>query len=79
MTHTVLLGALQDNGAETRHPLIHLSRPVLQCRLGHNDQMRARDALVELEVAEEGDGLERLAEALGCQFSCRARFTYAFQ
>lgn len=59
-----MLVALQDNGPETRNPEGELSLPIIERRLGDDDEMRARDAAMYLEVAKEGDGLERLAEAL---------------
>jgi hypothetical protein len=62
---TLLLGALEDEHTEAGHPFLDLTRPVVQCRLGDNDEVGAGRAAVELEVAQEGDGLQCLSEALG--------------
>jgi hypothetical protein len=61
---TFLLRALQDDDVDVRCPVLELALPVLQCALGDDDDVRAGDASVVLEVGEEGDRLERLAEAL---------------
>lgn len=41
-----------------------LSLPVLERRLGYDDEMWARDAEMEFEVAKERNRLQRLAETL---------------
>lgn len=64
-THSLLLVALEKHNVEPGHPALKLARPVLKRTLGHNHEMGTMDALVKLEVAEEGDGLQRLAESLG--------------
>lgn len=43
---------------------MELAFPVLERRLGDDDEMGAFDALLKLEVPEEGDGLKSLAETL---------------
>lgn len=63
-THAFLLGSLQDDGLEAGDPAVDFASPVVQRRLRDDDKVRAVDAADEFEVAEEGDGLERLAETL---------------
>jgi len=63
-THPLLLGALEDDDAEAGDPAVYLARPVVERRLGDDDEVRAVRAADELEVAEERDRLERLAETL---------------
>jgi len=46
------------------HEALELVHPVAQRRLGHQHQVGALDAAVLVEVRQEGDGLERLAQAL---------------
>ena len=48
------------NGA----PLPELVHPVVQRRLGHNDNVGPSDAAVLMQVAQQGDGLQRLAQTL---------------
>jgi hypothetical protein len=59
-----LLRALQDDDVDVRCPVLELALPVLQRALRDDDDVRAGDAPVVLEVRKEGDRLERLAEAL---------------
>lgn len=42
-----------------------LPSPVIERTLGDDDKVRAVDLLVELEVTQERDRLERLSETLG--------------
>ena len=49
-----------DDGA----PLAELIHPVVQRGLGHDDHMRPGDAAVLVQVAQQRDRLQRLAEAL---------------
>jgi hypothetical protein len=63
-THSIVLRTLQDDSLEARDPFVELPLPVLERRFRDDDEMRARDAEVELEVAEERDCLERLSETL---------------
>ncbi|KAI3476086.1 hypothetical protein L1887_62392 [Cichorium endivia] len=59
----LLLGALEGDHVEAGHPALELAVPVVQRRLGHDDEVEAGRVAEVAEVAEEGDGLERLAEA----------------
>ncbi len=58
----LLLGTLQDEHVDIRGPLGELPLPVVQGRLGHDDQVRARDSHDVAQVAQEGDGLQGLAQ-----------------
>ena len=55
--------ANQRAGRDGGAPTLELVLPVLQCRLGHNDQERPVLVLVVFDKAEHGDGLQRFAQA----------------
>jgi hypothetical protein len=57
---TLLLRTGEHDGPEVRRPLLELALPVLQRRLGHDDDVRTRGVAVMLEVGEKRDSLERL-------------------
>lgn len=59
----VLVPVVQQR-LERRRPLSELLDPVGEHRLGRDDHVRAADILRLEEVAEKGDGLDRLAQAL---------------
>ena len=57
---------------EDRAPLPELVHPVVQRRLGHNDNVGPSDATVFMQVAQQRDGLQRLAQTLqGHNFAIR--------
>ena len=66
-TYPLLLAAAEHDDVEAGDPLLELAVPVVERALRHNDEVRALDALEELEVAEERDRLQRLAESLWAQ------------
>lgn len=66
-TYALLLSTAKHDDVEPRDPSLELASPVVQSALRDDDEMRAMDAAVELEVAEEGDRLESLAESLDAQ------------
>lgn len=53
VSHSVLLGALQNSGTEAWYPFLNLSSPIVQCRFRDDDKMRTGGALLEFEVSEE--------------------------
>ena len=55
-------GAVQLLGADHGAPLFELAQPVAQRRLGHDDEVRPRDAAHLVEVAQDGDRLQGLAQ-----------------
>ena len=59
---TFILVALQDENLDLGNPLGELAPPVVQCGLGHGDEVGSVDAGNEAEVSEEGDGLQGLSE-----------------
>ena len=59
----LLVRGLQLQHAQRRRELGKLARPVAQHRLGHENEVRARHLARLFEVRQEGDGLERLAQA----------------
>lgn len=61
---TLILVTAEDDCAEARDPVRKLARPVVERRFGHDNQVRAGDIAVNLQVAEKRDCLERLAETL---------------
>jgi len=71
----VVLGAVEFDGPDHGAPLPKLVDPVVQRRLGHDDEVGPRDAAELVQVAEEGDGLQGFAEAhlAGAAWSARAR------
>ena len=54
---------VQLDGAQLRAEALELGHPRGEHRERRDDQVRPADALDELEVGEEGDGLQRLAQA----------------
>lgn len=63
-THSVFFGTLKYGSPESRDPFLDFPRPIVQCRLWDNNEMRAGGALVELEVSEERDGLKSFTQTL---------------
>lgn len=63
-TYALLLATAKHDYVESRNPAFKLASPVVESTLRDDDEMRAMNATVELEVAEEGDRLECLAESL---------------
>ena len=63
-THALLLVAVELDRAHDGAPLAELVHPVVQRGLGHDDHVRAGDAAVLVQVAQQRDRLQRLAEAL---------------
>ena len=63
--YPLLLVAVELDGPQDWAPLFKFVHPVVQGRLGHNHQVRAADAAELLEIAEQGNGLQRLPQSLG--------------
>lgn len=63
-TYTLLLATTKHDDVESGNPALKLASPVVEGRLGDDDEVRAVDAAVELEVPKESDGLESLSESL---------------
>ena len=61
---TFLLGPSEDDGLEVGCPLLKLALPVAQSGLRDDDEVRTLDTMVVLEVGEERNGLQCLAETL---------------
>lgn len=59
---TLLLGSLKNQHINFGRPLGKLALPVVESGLGDDDQVRTGDADDVAQVAEEGNGLQRLAE-----------------
>ena len=58
----LLLGALQREDLEAWHPFVEFASPVVECRLGHDNEVAAGRVAVVLQVAKERDGLQCFAE-----------------
>lgn len=62
--HPLVLIAMELDGPQAGAPLAELIHPVVQRGLGHNNQVWPVDAPELRQVAQQGDGLQRLAQAL---------------
>lgn len=47
-----------------RTPALEFGHPIVKCRFGNDDQMRAAYAVVVLQIAEERNRLQRFSETL---------------
>jgi hypothetical protein len=64
VSHPLLLVAMELDRAQHRAPLAELVHPVVQRGLRHDDHVRALDAAELVQVAQQRDRLQRLAQAL---------------
>jgi hypothetical protein len=63
-TYPLFLPSLEEDDVESRDPVGKLPGPVVERTLGDDDEVRTVDLLVELEVTQERDRLERLSKSL---------------
>lgn len=70
VTYAFLFGSLQEYHIKVRYPMSELACPILQSTLRDDDQMGPFDALVVLEVSQEGYCLQRFSQALTTSISC---------
>ena len=64
LTHPLFLGAMEFDSPDDGAPLPELVDPVVQGGLGHDDHVGPMDAAVLVQVAQQGDCLQGLAQAL---------------
>ena len=69
--HPLILIAMELDNPEDRAPLPKLIHPVVQGGLGHNDHVGTRDAPELVEVPQQGNGLQGLAQALSARTQSR--------
>lgn len=62
--HPLLRVAVELDRLDDGAPAPELVQPVVQRGLGHDDHVRPRDAAELAQVAQQRDGLQRLAQAL---------------
>ena len=64
VTHPLFLGAVELDSPDDGAPLAELVDPVVEGGLGDDDHVRAMDAAVLVQVAQQRDCLQSLAQAL---------------
>ena len=63
LTHPLFLGAVELDSPDDGAPLPELVDPVVQGGLGHDDHVGPVDAAVLMQVAQQRDRLQGLAQA----------------
>lgn len=63
-TYPLFLGAMKFDSPDGWAPLTELIDPIVQGGLGHNDHVWAMNATVLLQVAQQRDRLQGLAQPL---------------
>lgn len=63
-THPLFLIAMELDSPDDRAPLLELVDPVVQRGLGDDNHVGAVDASVLMQVPQQGDGLQSLAQSL---------------
>lgn len=61
-TYPFFLVSVEHEDVQLGHPLVELVDPVVEGRLGHNDEVGSVNSAIQLEVTEERNGLESFAE-----------------
>ena len=64
LAYPLILVAMELDHTQNGAPLSELVHPVVQGGLGHNDHVRARDASELMQVPQQRDCLQGLAQAL---------------